>query len=311
MNLNILKYNIRFNYYIMELFINPNNIQLLWSMLIEQPPFNTFHLSSSNIQTIRNIFESNLTPFFSQYKNKQLMATDVTNANNGFIHTLIKFIHTSRPDLLTIQNSPPLYHQSQQHNPPQNINPNININERLDPINTRIPNGHSQISGTKEDYKTQNADSLKNAVANRINDYTTMSQETQMKNNLIAEQQLPPTTPIEAEDIQKLIMQRNYDINPNINTNGEHYSNDVNNLNNTNSTVIEQPLILTNDDNVKTVSGHILENCENDIKQLSNKIDAIYQIIKDLSEHLTKNKKHKKNVNHDISHPNNTTLDVV
>ena len=288
----------------MSQFTNPNNIQSLWSMLINQPPFNTFHPSSLNIQTIRTIFESNLNPFFSQYNNKQILASDFTNINNGFIHTLIKFIHSSRPDLLTLQEAPQSYHPPPQHPPPQKMGSNTNPNERPGPINTRTPNAYSQTGGTKEDYKTQNRDSLNNAVASRAGEYitkqeSTTSQQNQSDNGPVFEQSIPPTPSIEVDDIQKLIMQRNYDVNPDINPNVVHQPDNDNddNVNNNDSlngpTYLNQTASLINDSGMNAEHMRMLEKHEKDIEQLNNKLDNIQKTLTELSEFII-GKPHKK-----------------
>lgn len=274
-------------------------------MLINQPPFNTFHPSSLNIQTIRNIFESNLNPFFSQYNNKQILATDFTNINNGFINTLIKFIHTSRPDLLTLQQAPQSYHPPPQHPPPQKMG--SNNNERPEPINTRAPNAYSQMGGTKEDYKTQNRDALNNAVASRAGEYitkqeTTTSQQKQSDNGPVFEQSIPPAPSIEADDIQKLIMQRNYDVNPSINPNVVHQTDNVddndNNVNNDESlngpTYINQTASLINDSGMNAEHMRMLEKHERDIEQFNNKLDNIQTTLTELSKFIMGVKTQKK-----------------
>jgi hypothetical protein len=279
----------------MSPFTNPNNIQSLWSMLINQPPFNTFNSSSLNIQIIRNIFESNLNPFFSQYNNKQILATDFTNINNGFINTLIKFIHTSRPDLLTLQQA----HHPPQHPPPQKMD--SNNNERPEPINTRTPNVYTQMGGTKEDYKTQNIDALNNAVASRAGEYITKqetitSQQRQYDNDNgpVFEQSIPPAPSIEADDIQKLILQRNYDVNPSINPNIVHKPDNVddndNNVNNGESlngpTYINQTASLINDSGMNSEHMIMLEKHERDIEQFNNKLDNIQKTLTELSKNI-------------------------
>ena len=284
----------------MSQFTNPTNIQSLWSMLINQPPFYTFNPSSLNIQTIRNIFESNLNPFFSQYNNKQILATDFTNINNGFINTLIKFIHTSRPDLLTLQQAP-------HHPPPQKMD--SNNNERPEPINTRASNVYTQMGGTKEDYKTQNIDALNNAVASRAGEYitkqetiTSQQRQSDNDNGPVFEQSIPPAPSIEADDIQKLIMQRNYDVNPSINPNIVHKPDNVddndNNVNNDDllngPTYINQTASLINDAGMNSDHMLMLEKHERDIEQFNNKLDNIQKTLTELSEYIMGSKTQKK-----------------
>lgn len=191
-------------------FTSPSNVRHMWSILMNQPPFNSFVSDSETIQTLWTIFESNIQPF-AQCRTDQLQNTsDLTDINNTFISTIIKFVHTSRRDLLTC--SSPEFVQTHQDN--QAV-----LNAMPGPINTRaapLLNNPSQPI-LNEDFKTQNRKMFDSAVAARAGEYAPRQNVIESTTAPFAELSQPAPSSLD-DDMQKLISQRGYDIEPGTNS---------------------------------------------------------------------------------------------
>lgn len=179
-----------------EMFLERENIQLVWDVLIDEPMIKKICISQNKVNELVSIFENNLKPFYSREKSNSNSLVDL---NKKYILLLINYV-------IKLQTQPVQSTQSSQvSHPPAPTPPNfkkIKIHDDVDTTGQQITyeDIHNERMSKFEKELNRKQEEFTNAISLSVPNLPNFKDELDQ-----------PMSEIELE-IKRIQEQRNYDI---------------------------------------------------------------------------------------------------